>query len=443
MAREKTIWSVGGGKGGIGKSVTTANIGCALAMAGKKVVLVDADLGGANLHTYFGIKFPERGLEDFIKGRTDSLMDTSLPTPVEGLRLITGGGEFLGIANPQYARKQRLIKSIKSLDADYILVDLGAGTSYNVLDFFAVSNEGIVVLVPEPASIQNTYLFLKSFVYRRLMRTFSANKPVTDLITESTDPRGPGSVKTFSDLCEKIAKQDRRAAEQALFEIKRYRPKLLLNMASSKKDERVVEAFQGAANTFLGIDPEFIGTIYTREAIKAAARKMRPFMLDPAAKVSHADVQKVVEVLMKRPSPVSGAAALFAEPSSIEAAREAARAEVAELDRADGSASSGSPGPSSPSPVEEERDFFGFNDNVEHMETVFHVQTEVVGGAAPQIETVVYHGGRIFFSKRQPYNEVSNAWPGTSALREFATRQHRAAIAAIKMNKITLQGIAK
>jgi flagellar biosynthesis protein FlhG len=440
MAREKTIWSVGGGKGGIGKSVFTANIGCALAMAGKKVVLVDADLGGANLHTYFGIKFPERGLEDFIKGRTDSLMETSLPTPVEGLRLITGGGEFLGIANPQYARKQRLIKSIKALDADYILVDLGAGTSYNVLDFFAVSNEGIVVLVPEPASIQNTYLFLKSFVYRRLMRIFRTNKPVTDLIIESTDPRGPGSVKTFSDLCEKIAKQDRRAAEQALFEIKRYRPKLLLNMASSKKDERVVEAFQGAANTFLGIDPEFIGTIYTREAIKAAARKMRPFMLDPAAKVSHADVQKVVSVLLRRPSPVSGAAALFAEPTSVEAAREAARAEVAELDRADGAATGST---EQPQQAEEERDFFGFNDNVEHMETVFHVQTEVVGGASPQIETVVYHGGRIFFSKRQPYNEVSNAWPGANALREFATRQHRAAIAAIKMNKITLQGIAK
>ena len=73
MTLEKTIWSVGGGKGGIGKSVVTANIGCALAMAGKKVVLVDADLGGANLHTYFGIKFPEKGLEDYIKGRIGSL----------------------------------------------------------------------------------------------------------------------------------------------------------------------------------------------------------------------------------------------------------------------------------------------------------------------------------------------------------------------------------
>ncbi len=425
MDREKIIWSVGGGKGGIGKSVATANIGCALAMAGKEVVLVDADLGGANLHTYFGIKFPEKGLEDFIKGRTDSLIDTSLPTSVKGLRLITGGGEFLGIANPQYARKQRLIKSIKALPADYILVDLGAGTSYNVLDFFAVSSEGIIVLVPEPASIQNTYLFLKSFVYRRLMRTFSTNKPVTRLILESTDPRGSNSVKTFSDLCEKIASQDRRAAEQALFEIKRYRPKLLLNMAASKEDERVVEAFKGAANTFLGIDPEFIGTIYSREAIKAAARKMRPFMLDPAAAVSHADVNKVVAALLKRPSPMSGTAALFSEPDANGAAEKPEAGKEAQAGK------------------EEERDFFGFNDNVEHMDTVFHVQTEVVGGAAPQIETVVYHGGRIFFSKRQPYNEVSNAWPGADALREFATRQHRTAIAAIKMNKITLQGIAK
>ncbi len=434
MTRDKTIWSVGGGKGGIGKSVATANIGCALAMAGKKVILVDADLGGANLHTYFGIKFPDRGLEDYIKGRIGSLMDTSLPTPVEGLRLITGGGEFLGIANPQYARKQRLIKSIQALEADYIIVDLGAGTSYNVLDFFAVSNEGIVVLVPEPASIQNTYLFLKSFVYRRLMRTFSTNKLVSNLIAESTDPRGSGSVKTFSDLCEKIARQDRRAAEQALFEIKRYRPKLLLNMASCKEDERVVEAFLGAANTFLGIDPEFIGTIYSREVIKSAARKMRPFMLDPGAAVSHADVEKVVSVLVRRPSPVSGSVALLAEHAS----ESASAAELPDETPEEGAGAR---------EVEQGAavigDFFGFNDNIEHMETVFHVQTEVVGGDAPQIETVVYHGGRIFFSKRQPYNDVAKAWPGAGALREFATRQHRAAIAAIKMNKITLQGIAK
>src|SRR3972149_1436206 len=102
MARQKTIWSVGGGKGGIGKSIATANIGCALAGRGKEVLLVDADLGGANLHTYFGIKFPPMGLDDFLAGRAEGLAEVAIPTGVEGLRLISGGGEVLGKAQPGY-----------------------------------------------------------------------------------------------------------------------------------------------------------------------------------------------------------------------------------------------------------------------------------------------------------------------------------------------------
>lgn len=216
MSGYKTIWSVGGGKGGIGKSVITANIGCVLAGMGKEVMLVDADLGGANLHTYFGIKYPPRSLEDFIKGRFQTLEDVAIETQVKGLRLISGGGDLLGIANPAFAQKQKLLTHIKKLNADYIIVDLGAGSSYNTLDFFAISNEGIVVLVPEPAAIQNAYIFLKSFVYRRLLRLFSDNPLISDMIREATDAHGKNSVRTFSDLCERMALEDRRSAERAL-----------------------------------------------------------------------------------------------------------------------------------------------------------------------------------------------------------------------------------
>src|SRR5216684_1690974 len=118
----KTIWSVGGGKGGIGKSVATANMGVALAQKGKSVILVDADLGGANLHIYFGIKHPPQSLGDFLKGRSQSLEEVAIPTGVPGLRLISGASEILGMANPAYAQKLKLISHIKNLNADYILV---------------------------------------------------------------------------------------------------------------------------------------------------------------------------------------------------------------------------------------------------------------------------------------------------------------------------------
>lgn len=410
MSGQKTIWSVGGGKGGVGKSVTTANIGCALAAHGKEVILVDADLGGANLHTYFGIKYPARGLEDFLKGRLKTLEEAAIETQLKNLRLISGAGEFLGIANPAFAQKQKLISHIKKLNADYIIVDLGAGSSYNILDFFAISNEGIVVLVPEPAAIQNAYIFLKSFVYRRLQRLFCENPFITGMIREATDLRNPKAVKSFSDLCERIAAEDRGAAMRAIAEVKSYTPRLLLNMAASKDDLRVVEAFRGAAKTFLSIETEFAGVLYSRPAIKAAARKMLPFMLDDAAVEAHRDMEAVISKLM----PKAAAAPIPAPDPDRDTSEAGAHAEA-------------------------RQEVFGFNDNVTHAGTVFHVQTEAHNGAEPSIETIVYNGGRIFFSKKTLWKDVEKE-AEDAKIKDFASRQHRAAMAAIRMNKITIQG---
>lgn len=412
MSRDKTIWSVGGGKGGIGKSVATANIGCALARAGHKVMLVDADLGGANLHTYFGIKFPPRGLDDFLKGRLSDLGEAAIETPQPGLRLISGAGEFLGIANPAFAQKQKLITGIRRLDADFVIVDLGAGSSYNVLDFFAISGEGIVVIVPEPAAIQNAYIFLKSFVYRRLQRLFSDDPDMTAMIKEATDSRSAGSARSFSDLCERMASVDRAAAERALAEVKGYRPRLILNMAASAEDVKAVEAFKAAALSFLGMETEFVGTIFSRPSVKAAARKMRPFMLDPSALDAHADIESIV-------------ANLLAGGAVVETG---ARAEDV----------AGGPGaPRTTQEQEREQEVFGFNDNVSHEGTVFHVQTEAQGGPESFIETMVYNGGRIFFSKRTLWQE---AGAGEVSMRDFAARQHRAAMAAVRLGRIRVQG---
>lgn len=405
MGQEKTIWSVGGGKGGIGKSITTANIGCALARAGKRVMLVDADLGGANLHTYFGIKFPPKGLDDLMKGRVADLNEAAVETELPGLKLICGAGEFLGIANPGFAQKQKLIASIKKLDADFIIVDLGAGSSFNVLDFFAISNEGIVVIVPEPAAIQNAYIFLKSFVYRRLQRLFSDDPEMTALIKDATDVRSPRAVKSFSDLCERMAAANRGAAERALGEVRAYRPRLILNMAATNDDLKVVDAFKAAAKTFLGMETEFAGTLFSRPSVKAAARKMRPFMLDPSATDAHRDVEEIVSRLLP-------AVPQAPQPTGAPEVRETAQLQ--------------------------EQEVFGFNDNVAHNGVLFHVQTEAQGGAdEPFIETMVYNGGRIFFSKRTLWKE---AGPGEKSIREFATKQHRAAMAAIKLDKIRMQG---
>lgn len=106
------IWPVAGGKGGTGKSTLTANLGVGLALLGYKVILVDGDLGGADLHLFFDHVSPPRSLSTFLTREVDSLQDLLLPTPNENLRIICGGSELVGMANLSYAAKTKLIRHI-------------------------------------------------------------------------------------------------------------------------------------------------------------------------------------------------------------------------------------------------------------------------------------------------------------------------------------------
>ena len=162
MVSEPIIWPIAGGKGGTGKSTMVANIGVGLSLLGYKVILVDGDLGGSDLHLFFDQISPPRSLSTFLTKEVSSLQDVLLPTPNENLHLVCGGSELVGMANLSYMAKSKLLRHIKSLDADYILIDLGAGSAYNTLDLFTLSNNGIIVctpaLVSPPANTRSTTL---------------------------------------------------------------------------------------------------------------------------------------------------------------------------------------------------------------------------------------------------------------------------------------------
>src|SRR5512139_350290 len=139
----KTIWAIGGGKGGSGKSFITANVGICLSQLGARVILIDADLGGANLHTFLGITPPTASLSDFIKRRVLDLNDVLIPTVIPNLRLLTGAQDLLTATDSKTFQRRKLLRSIQGLESDYILVDLGAGNAVSVLDFFLMSDGGI------------------------------------------------------------------------------------------------------------------------------------------------------------------------------------------------------------------------------------------------------------------------------------------------------------
>ena len=108
--RRKEIWAIGGGKGGIGKSLITGNVGICLARLKKKVLLVGADLGGTNLHTTLGIGLPEMTLSDFLNRRAENIQDVIIKTGIQNLSLISGAQDFLDAANPNFSQKTREIR---------------------------------------------------------------------------------------------------------------------------------------------------------------------------------------------------------------------------------------------------------------------------------------------------------------------------------------------
>lgn len=293
----KKIWAIGGGKGGIGKTLFTANMGVGLAAMGKKVILIDADLGGPNLHTLLGIKFVKYNLNDYIN-RTCELEDTILPTSIKNLSLVSGANGILGSANPGYFQKMKTIKSFGMLEADYIIVDLGAGSSYNVLDFFNAADEKIIIFSPEPTSIQNAYGFIKTALYRILLQTFKDNNPVQQTIRQTVSPKNENKISTITGLSQKIADADENASVLFNKTISNYKPNTIVNMLKNKGEQNTALGLNLTVKKFLNLDMNYLGYVAADDSIPESVKAMTPFMkMYPDAPVSHS-INQIIQQLV-------------------------------------------------------------------------------------------------------------------------------------------------
>jgi flagellar biosynthesis protein FlhG len=294
----RQIWSVGGGKGGIGKSLLTASLGWQLARMGKRVVLVDADLGGANLHTCMGLATPERSLGDFIQRRCERIEDVVVETGTPGLRLVSGASDFLGAANIKYAQKVRVLNRIKALDVDVILLDLGAGTSFNIIDFFLISDLAVLTVVPEPTSIENGYRFIKSALYRRL-RSAAPREGVRLVIDSALDPKNPLGIRTPLDLLEHVQKEDPEAVEILKKEMAVFSPRFILNQVRDNADIPIGHQLVAACARHLGVRASYAGFLHYDDAVWQAVRRRKLFMIDAPTSRPAEEVRQLARGLLK------------------------------------------------------------------------------------------------------------------------------------------------
>ncbi len=295
-AQKRQIWSLGGGKGGIGKSLLAAALGHELSRMGKRVILVDADLGGANLHTCLGLEAPDKTLGDFILRRAGTIEEVVVETGFPGLRLISGASDFLGAANIKHLQKVRVLSRIRNLDVDVVILDLGAGTAFNIIDFFLISDVGLLTLVPEPTSVESSYRFLRSALLRRL-RAVAPTEAIRQLVDEAGDRKNPHGIKTPLDLLAAVGIEDQRALEPLRREMAAFHPRFLINQVRSDDDAAIGHQLVTICARHLGIRASYAGHVRHDDTVWRCLRKRRLFTVDVPSSEASEDVRRLARRL--------------------------------------------------------------------------------------------------------------------------------------------------
>ncbi|MGR6836140.1 MinD/ParA family protein [Syntrophomonas erecta] len=152
---------VSSGKGGVGKSTLALNLALTLCSKGKKVLLMDADLGTANLDIMLGI-IPKYNIYHVVQGRK-TVQDIIIPGPA-GISILPGGSGIQELANLSTAELKRLLVEMGKIDGtyDFMILDTGAGISSSVITFLLAADDAVIIIAPEPTALADAYGLVKT-----------------------------------------------------------------------------------------------------------------------------------------------------------------------------------------------------------------------------------------------------------------------------------------
>jgi flagellar biosynthesis protein FlhG len=302
MKANTKIVAIVGPKGGVGKTTISANLAIALSVLGKKVIAVDLDLGASNLHTLFGIRETKATLDDFVLNKIANLPDIVLETSINNLGIICGGN-VPGIANLNYNKKLKLIHNLSQLKTDFVLLDLGAGASFNVVDFLIIAQEGILVTTPEVPSLLNAYSFIKTLIFRRLTLHFkhSEQTVLIELLDKARDFDSYPKLKTMEGFMEAVNNINVAEANSIRKILTNYRPIVVVNRARSGKDAETGKVLQNLMNQYLSIKSSIILTVREDAAVGTAVARLKPVLLEAPNSLFAKDIEMIARVLHSAP----------------------------------------------------------------------------------------------------------------------------------------------
>jgi len=300
------IIPVASGKGGVGKSLVTANLGVALAQAGQRVVVADLDLGASNLHLVLGHLAPKKGIGTFLNNIKSGGPDTKInfsdviaETDVRGLRFIPGDTEIPGTANLKTAQLKALVTELLALekDTDYLILDLGAGSHQSILDFFLLSGRGIVVSAPIVTAVLNSYVFLKNAVFRLMAASFHRNSKVGKYLEKL---RSEGTHKLhIPNILPEIEKLDLAAYDKFKKRLDNLHPRLIMNMISDPKEADVAMKIRRSCEEYLDLKIDHLGVIYRDAAQDLALASKLPITIYKPKSILSQAIYRIADKIME------------------------------------------------------------------------------------------------------------------------------------------------
>lgn len=267
------IVAVGGGKGGVGKSVVACNLATAFARQGLSVVLVDLDLGAANQHLLVGVTRPRPGMEALLERDEAPAESLLTATALPNLQLVAGTGAVLGAANISWAQKRRALRRLRHLDADVVVLDVGAGVSFNALDFFNLGAQKLLVTTPQMTALHDAYSFLKGAVLRLLRQ--NAEKEIEAALLEPI-LRSAESAKV-SALLARLHEQRPSLAAKVTDVLSRFSLHMIGNQVQLPQDASVFASVAKMMTAYLDVPVPILGCLRTSTLVHESVNRRLPF----------------------------------------------------------------------------------------------------------------------------------------------------------------------
>jgi len=297
VEKEDKIWAVGGGKGGTGKTFVTSAMGTYIAGKGKRVILIDIDIGGANLHSFLGISRPKKSLTDFFEAGA-SLNKLAVKTGIDNMSLITGDIHSLASDNIKFTQKLKLFRHIMKLNKHYVIIDLGGGSHNNTIDTFLMADKMIVILEPEITSVENMYHFVKNALFRKL-RMSLREYGFKEIVEQMWERREEYNIKSLRELMDCIRDNFSYVGDIIDKELSDFKLYLILNKIRSSDDILIGSSMKSIFMKYLGINTKFVGFIEYDDSVWRSIRERRPFMLNYSLSRSAKEVEVFTENLLK------------------------------------------------------------------------------------------------------------------------------------------------